>query len=64
MFLKKATGGTSIGGHEWAADGDVTEVPDALAAELLALDPEEFSEVDEPKRASRKTPTGKTIISE
>jgi hypothetical protein len=37
MRLKKATGGTSIGPHHWPHDGSVTEVPDELGRELLAI---------------------------
>ena len=54
MFLKKKTGGSAIGPHEWTKDGDTVEVSDTLGAELLAIDPEEYAVVD-------KKPSGKDI---
>ena len=46
MKLKKATGGATIGEHTWKHDGDVVEVPDALAMELLATHGHDFSVPD------------------
>jgi len=56
MLLQKKTAG-SVGEHEWDGENP-TEVPDDLGAELVALNPDEFSEVDKPKRGGRapKTP--------
>lgn len=36
MRLRKEQGGTSIGPYHWPEDGSVCEVPDELAADLLA----------------------------
>lgn len=36
MFVRKAKGGSSIGPYSWPEDGSVCEVPDELAADLLA----------------------------
>jgi hypothetical protein len=46
MLLGKKQGGAAVGPHEWVKDGDVVEVPDALARELLAAAPEEWFEAD------------------
>ena len=47
MKLKKAKGGASIDGYEWKHDGDVVEVPDDLAMELLAVRGHDFSVPDD-----------------
>jgi hypothetical protein len=44
MLLRKKTGGSSIGDHEWANDGDAVEVPDTLGRDLLNSAPDEWSE--------------------
>ncbi|MFB9926000.1 hypothetical protein ACFORO_12525 [Amycolatopsis halotolerans] len=45
MLLRKHTGGCTVGGHEWAEDGDVVEVPYELGAELLAIAPGDYEHV-------------------
>jgi len=37
MLLRKHQGGSSVGPYTWAENGDVCEVPDDLAADLLRL---------------------------
>jgi hypothetical protein len=37
MLLKKATGGCTVLGYTWEKDGDVVEVPEDVAAELLSI---------------------------
>jgi hypothetical protein len=49
VWLKKEKGGTSIGPHHWPEDGSVAEVPDGLAADLLAIPDGGFSMADPPK---------------
>lgn len=46
MWLRKRTAGNAPG-FCWAADGDVVEVGDALALELLERPDGEFTEVPE-----------------
>lgn len=46
MWLRKKTYGNAPG-YSWAADGDVVEVEDALALELLERADGEFTEVPE-----------------
>lgn len=48
MWLRKETGGTSIGPHEWPEDGSVTEVPDELGRSLMAIPDCGFEKVDGP----------------
>jgi hypothetical protein len=60
--LKKAKGGVVIDGYEWKHDGDVVEVPDAMAMELLAIGGHDFSVPDQgdyiedsgPRKAARE----------
>lgn len=44
MLLRKEKAGSTIG-HVWENDGDVHDVPDQLAAELLAIPGGGFTEV-------------------
>jgi hypothetical protein len=37
MWLRKENGGCSVGSYEWPNDGDVVEVDDRTATELLAI---------------------------
>ncbi len=53
-WLKKEKGGTSVGPYAWDKDGDVTEVPDALAADLLAIPDGGYSRAEEPKKPAPK----------
>jgi hypothetical protein len=48
MWLRKEQGGSQIGPHMWEGDGDVTEVPDALGASLLAIRGAGFTAVEPP----------------
>lgn len=48
MWLKKATGGSAIGQYAWVKDGDVAEVPDPLAEQLLAIPGNDFTAVPPP----------------
>ena len=63
MWLKKAQGGTGIGPHHWPHDGAVTEVPDHLAGELLAIPGGGYSKADgpepEPKPAAKPAAAAK-----
>ena len=63
MKLKKATGGATIAEFTWKHDGDVVEVPDDLAMELLAIRGGDFSVPDDqgdyiedsgPRKAARE----------
>jgi hypothetical protein len=57
-WLRKERGESGIGPHWWPADGSVIEVPDHLAADLLAIDPGEYSKAEAPKpepKAAAKT---------
>jgi hypothetical protein len=54
VWLKKAKGGTSIGPHHWPEDGSVTEVPDHLAADLLAIPDGGYSKADPPAKPAPK----------
>jgi hypothetical protein len=58
MWLRKSTGGTAIGPHEWPEDGSVTEVPDQLGRELLAIPEGGFEKVDEPEPVTEITEPG------
>lgn len=49
VHLRKEKGGTGIGPHFWDEDGAVVEVPDGLAAELLAIPDGGFTRADPPK---------------
>lgn len=44
MWLTKKHAGSASGGWVWEKAGDRIEVPDSVGAELIALDPREFSE--------------------
>lgn len=44
MLLRKATGGSTVLGYTWEHDGDVVEVPDDIAAELLSIRGAGFSQ--------------------
>ena len=48
MWLRKERGGSGIGPHHWPHDGAVTEVPDQLAGELLAIPGAGYSKADGP----------------
>jgi hypothetical protein len=61
MRLKKATGGTSIGPHHWPHDGAVTEVPDELGRELLAIPDGGFERVGEDEE-DRKNPVFTEVV--
>ena len=37
MLLRKEQGGSTVAGFEWELDGDVVDVPDDLAMDLLAI---------------------------
>lgn len=54
MWLRKHAGGSSVGPHEWKNDGDVTEVPDHLAEDLLRIDPRGYEKVAEPPKPEPK----------
>ena len=41
--LRKEQAGAASGGFTWATDGAVVDVPDELAAELLAIPGNDFS---------------------
>lgn len=58
--LVKKTGGSSVGEYSWAKDGDVVEVDDDLAAELLSIDPDEFSVEVEKKAPAKKAAASKS----
>lgn len=45
MLLRKEKGNCSIEGYAWEKDGDVIEVPDWMAEELLAIKGGGFTEV-------------------
>lgn len=62
--LVKKTGGSSIGEHVWAADGDVVEVDDVLAAELLVIAPGEFSVKAEAAPEPEPTPEPEPEVAE
>jgi len=55
-WLKKEQGGSAVGEYAWDKDGDVTEVPDGLAAELLAIPDGGYSRAEEPKKAPKAEP--------
>ena len=48
MWLRKARGGSGVGEYWWPADGSVTEVPDQLAAGLLAIPDGGYTKADGP----------------
>jgi len=48
MYLRKAQAG-SVPGHQWTYDGEVIEVDDDLAQDLLAIPTGGFSEAEPPK---------------
>jgi hypothetical protein len=58
MRLRKTTGvpGAAPGGHTWDSDTDEVEVPDDLAAELLAIPGGGFAEVEVPTADSETPP--------
>lgn len=58
MWLRKDKGGTSIGPYRWPGDGSVTEVPDHLAADLLAIPDGGYSKAaaPEPKAEPKAAP--------
>lgn len=65
MWLKKASGGSSIGQYIWPEDDSVCEVPDWLGEQLLAVPGNDFTVVAPP---SAETPAstgsvkrGKTV---
>jgi hypothetical protein len=60
MWLKKLTGGTAIGAYEWPEDGSVTEVPEQLGRELLAIPESGFEKVDGPEPVKEITEPGPT----
>ena len=43
MLLRKAHGGAEVAGYTWAHDGDVVEVDDATAMELLHIPGGDYS---------------------
>lgn len=45
MLLRKAQGNVSIGDYVWEKDGDVVDVPDWMAHELLAIKGNDYTEV-------------------
>jgi hypothetical protein len=54
VWLRKHKGGSTVGPHEWKADGDVTEVPDHLGEDLLRIDPRGYEQVPEPPQPAPK----------
>jgi hypothetical protein len=62
MRLKKATGGTSIGPHHWPHDGSVTEVPDSLGRELLAIPESGFERVGDEEEEDREGREGREVV--
>jgi hypothetical protein len=46
MYLRKARGGSGAAGHYWEHDGDVAEVPDHLALELLDVPGHDYTLVE------------------
>jgi len=49
VWLKKARGESGVGPHWWPGDGSVIEVPDQLAADLLAIPDGGYTKADPPK---------------
>lgn len=78
VWLKKAQGGAAIGQYAWPEDNSVTEVPNWLAQQLLAIPGNDFTQVDGPAepapapgKPSTETPAvsstrgrGKTVVKE
>ena len=65
MWLKKETGGTTVLGFTWENDGDVVEVPDEVAAELLAIRGGGFRQAEDgPERALITEPAPKAEVTE
>ena len=64
MWLRKSTGGTSIGRWEWPEDGSVTEVDDEFGRELLAIPEGGFEKVGEPELSEITEPGPSAEITE
>lgn len=58
MYLRKQQAGSG-GGHIWDGDGDVLEVDDETALDLLAIPDGGFSEVAEPPKPETAPKTAK-----
>jgi len=79
MWLRKERGGSGAAGYSWEHDGDVVEVPDHLALELLEVPGNDFTLVepedlepdgspdaaaDKPKRPYRRRTETTTEVAE
>jgi hypothetical protein len=59
MLLVKEQGGTTIAGYCWENDGDAVDVPQHLAAELLAIQGGDFSVPDDEDDPRPDPPKGR-----
>lgn len=57
MWLRKASGGASIGQYAWPKPGDVCEVPDALGEQLLAIPGGDFTVAQPPASTPASDPS-------
>lgn len=54
MWLRKERGESGVGPHWWPEDGSVIEVPDQLAADLMAVPDGGYSKADPPPKPAPK----------
>lgn len=64
LHVSKARAGSSSLGFTWDADGAVVEVPDEVAAELVAIPDGGFTIVDAPAVAPEVAPEGPQAVTE
>lgn len=64
LHVSKTCAGSSSLGFTWDADGAVVEVPDEVAAELVAIPDGGFTIVDAPAAAAEVAPPDSQAVTE